>query len=464
MSTGSVAVARSAMMVSLLRYSRSWGLWLLLLVAPIGSRFMIARDDGYGTQVAIGGHLPVLTSATLGVCLGIVVSTLLLPVAFLYLRSNVTRRNPWQLDEVSGASRAAIMLGRFAADSLVLLGVLAALTAAGWVLGWEIVTGPFRPGWIALPLWLVAAPAMIGLAMLRQVLDARPFGRRGFGELAFFILWMASLIIPITVSQGPSSFGTNMVDYSGFVRPLVAGSQSGENDFSIGGGVIKPGRVPLYPERGISAPGYASSRVAWIAVAIALTAMASLVYAPHGAPPRRRFVGFLARALANGPPPPATAGAPAATLRRSLLLGLLLAEFRLIGAGRLFLCLALIAALLGLLPDFRHIGSPAGLLLLVFGLSAHAGRSEARGLLHLTATTTASPILRRMALASAGVGWAILLSLPAALASWSADPIILSLGVGGAAAVIAVLLATITGSGFAARMVLLILWYGYLSS
>lgn len=92
-----VAIARSAMTVRLLRYSRSWGLWLLLLVAPIGARFMIARDDGSGMQVAIGGHLPVMTSATLGFCLGIVVSTLLLPVAFLYLRSNVTRRNPWQV-------------------------------------------------------------------------------------------------------------------------------------------------------------------------------------------------------------------------------------------------------------------------------------------------------------------------------------------------------------------------------
>lgn len=459
-----VAVARSAMIVSLVRYSRSWGLWLLLLVAPIGARFMIARDDGSGMQVAIGGHLPVMTSATLGVCLGIVVSTLLLPVAFLYLRSNVTRRNPWQVDEVTGASRAAIMLGRFAADALVLLAALAALTAAGWVLGWQIVTGPFQPGWIALPLWLVAAPALIGLAALRQVLDARPFGRRGFGELTFFILWMASMIIPITVSQSPSSFGTNMVDYPGFVRPLVAGSPGGDNDFSIGGGEIKPGRVPLDSERGIGAPGYVSSRFAWVAVAIVLTALASLVYAPHSAPRRRRLAGLLARLLANGPPPPAIASAPAAPFARAPLPSLLLTEFRLIGAGKLFIYLAVIAALLGLLPDFRHIGSPAGLLLLVFGLSAHAGRSEARGLRQLTETTSTQPAMRRAALIAAGVAWALLLSIPAALAAWSLDPLLLATATGGAAAVIAVLLAMISGSGFAARMVLLILWYGYLSS
>ena len=459
-----VAVARSEMTTSLTRYSRSWGLWLLLLVAPIGARFMIARDDGSGMQVAIGGHLPVMTSATLGVCLGIVVSTMLLPVAFLYLRSNVTRRNPWQVDEVTVAPRPAIMLGRFAADALALLAALTTLTAAGWLLGWQIVSGPFQPWWIALPLWLIAAPALIGLAALRQILDTRPLGRRGFGELIFFILWMTSLVIPITMDGRPSSFAVNMVDYPGFVRPLVAGSPGTGNDFSIGGGEIKPGRVPLDAERGIGASGYISSRLAWVAIAIALIAVASLVYAPHSAPRRRRLAALLARLLADGPPPSAITASPAARASRSPLATLLRAEFRLIGAGKLFVYLAIAAGLLGLLPDFRHIGSPAGLLLLIFGLCAHAGRSEARGLRHLTATTATPPALRRATLVVAGTAWAILLTIPAAVAGLSIDPIILGAATGAAAALVAMLLAIISGSGFAARMVLLIAWYAYLST
>lgn len=458
-----VAVARSSMTNSLTRYSRSWGLWFLLLVGPIGARFMIARDDGSGMQVAIGGHLPVMTSATLGVCLGIIVATLLLPIAFLYLRSNVTRRNPWQIDEVSGASRAAIMLGRFAADALVLLGALTTLTMAGWVLGWQIVTGPYQPHWIALPLWLVAAPALIGLAALRQAFDARPWGRRGLGELLFFILWMASLIIPITMDGKPSSFTANMVDYPGFVRPLVAGSPGTGNDFSIGDGDIKPGRVPLHTERAIFSQGYISSRLAWIAIAIALTALTSLVYAQHSPPRRRRLANLMARLLATGPPPPAIAAAPPAPLSRAPLPTLLLAEFRLIGAGKVFLILAIGAALLGLAPDFRHVGSPAGLLILVFGLTAHAGRSEARGLRHLTATTATPPALRRAALVLAGTAWTILLAVPAAIATISVDPLLLAAATGAAAAITAVILSMISGSGFAARLILLMAWYAYFS-
>jgi hypothetical protein len=140
----SAAVTASAFRTTLTRYSSSRGLWLLLLIAPIGARYMVAQDDGTGLQVAIGGHLPVMTSATLGVTLGIIVSTLLLPVGFLYLRSNVTRIQPWQIEEVTPASRVAIALGRFGADVAVLFAVLAALTVAGWFLAWLVGSGPLK--------------------------------------------------------------------------------------------------------------------------------------------------------------------------------------------------------------------------------------------------------------------------------------------------------------------------------
>jgi len=97
--------------MSLRRYRRSWGLWLLLLVAPVGARLMISNEDGQGIVIAIGGHLPVLTSPVLGIWWGIVVSTLLLPIGYIYLRSNTNRRQPWQVEEVTAGSRVAIMLG-----------------------------------------------------------------------------------------------------------------------------------------------------------------------------------------------------------------------------------------------------------------------------------------------------------------------------------------------------------------
>jgi hypothetical protein len=461
------AVLRSSFATSLTRYRRSWGLWLLLLIAPVGARFMISDESGRGVAIAVADQLPVLTSAMLGVWLGIVVTTLLLPAGYIYLRANTNRRHPWQVEEVTAAPRIAMLLGRFAADAAVLLGSLGTLTLAGWFLGWLMVSGPYSPWQIAYPLWLIAAPPLIALASLRILFDAVPWLRGALGDLAYFVLWMTSIVMPIVAADQPSSFAANMFDHPGFVRPLAGPEPAGEMNVQIGGvdpASLKPGRIDLDVAAGLHAPGYVPARLAWIGLAVALVLLAGLIYRPHRAGRRQPGQGRIARLLAAGPPPVARTDAPPAPAARSGLAGLMQAEFRLIGAGRLFLLLAATAALAGLSGDYRHLGSPAALLLLIFGLSAHAGRSEARGLLNLTRTAVLPPMLRRAAFVLAGTGWALLLAIPAAAVRGSGEPMLLALTTGGAASLTAMALAALTGSAFAPRVVLLIGWYVYFSS
>ncbi|MET0308317.1 MAG: hypothetical protein ABW023_06380 [Sphingomonas sp.] len=461
------AAARSTLVTSLLRYSRSWGLGLLLLAGPVGARFMVARDDGSGVQITVGHHLPVMTSAMLGVSLGIVVSTLLLPIGFLYLRSNVTRRQPWQIEEVTAASRMAIALGRFGADVAILFAMLASLIVAGWFLGWLIVSGPFDIGQISWTLWLVAAPALIGLAAIHRLLDARPLLRRGAGDALFFCLWLASLAVPALVADRASSFSSNLTDFAGYVRPLMGPTPLKGQDFTIGNaGRVAPGRVPLDVMAGVHAPGYIPSRIAWVGIAVMIAIFAGLLYRPHRAAQRRRrrMMEAVDRWLAPKALPMIDADAPPAGFVAAPFFGLVVGEFRLIGAGRLFKLLAIIAVCAGLVADYRHIGSPAALLLLVFGLVAHAGRSEAKGLLSLTHTALLGPWMRRIAFVAAGTGWALLLALPAALVRISPEPLLFTGAAGAAAALVAIGLATMSHSAFAPRLVLLVLWYAYLSS
>ena len=275
------AAMRSSFLTSVLRYQRSWGLWLLLLVAPVGARFMISDEDGKGIAIAIGDHLPILTSPVLGVWLGIVVTTLLLPIGYIYLRSNTTRKQPWQIEEVTAGSRIAIMLGRFGADAAVLLAMLATLTVAGWFLGWLMVSGPLNLWQITYALWIVAAPALIGLAAIRIVFDAIPWLRLGLGDLCYFVLWMTSIVMPAAVDGQASSLATNMCDFPGFMRPLVGPAPTGNNDFGIGGIEVKPGRVSLDVMAGLNAPGYAASRAAWVGIAGLLVVFAGAIYRPH---------------------------------------------------------------------------------------------------------------------------------------------------------------------------------------
>jgi hypothetical protein len=215
---------------------------------------------------------------------------------------------------------------------------------------------------------------------------------------------------------------------------------------------------------GLDATGYAASRVTWAGIAVLLVIFAGAIYRPHRQPKRSKTTGWIARLLSAGPPPTVNSAATPALAASLPFLKLITAEFRLIGAGRPFLILAGLAAASGLAADYRHIGSPAALLLLIFALSAHAGRSEARGLLALTQTAVLPPMARRVAFVVAGVGLSLLLAIPAALISLSPAPFGLALATGGTAAIIAITLGSISRSAFAARIVLLILWYGYLSS
>ncbi|MEZ5956161.1 MAG: hypothetical protein R3C27_02970 [Hyphomonadaceae bacterium] len=460
-----LAISSSSLTTSLLRYGRSRALWLMLLVAPLGARYMLPFEDGGGIKIAVGDALPLMTSPFLGVSLGIIVSTLVLPIAWLYLRSNTTRRQPWQVEEVTAGSRVAIALGRFVADALVLLAVLAALNLAGIYLATFMLEGDaLNIAELSFAMWVVAGPAMIGIAALRILFDARPLLRSGFGDFAYFCVWMGSLTAPIVTDRAAHpSFATNMWDFAGFVTPLKFGAPPGTDSFSIGGGFLATGTIDLDVMAGLMSPGYLEARLAWIGVAVALVVIAGLIYAPHKARKKAVLTGRLGALLNAGPPPRVVANAPAAKRALADPIGLVWSEFRLIGSGRIFLALAAIVAAISSFADFRHVASPAALLLLLFALSAHAGRSEARGLVALTKAAPIGPMARRAAFVIAGALWTTVLALPGARPAAALDVLPLAAGSGAVAAAVAIVLSALTGSAFAARLVLLVLWYGYVS-
>jgi hypothetical protein len=463
------AVARSSLTTSLQRYSRSWGLWLLLLVAPVGARFWIPAENATSAVIVINGQAPVMTSAMLGVSLGIVISTLLLPIAFIYLRSNVTKHQPWQVEEVSAASRVAIALGRFGADAAMWGAVLVAMTLAGWVIAWLVLPlDRIDLAQVTLALWLIAAPALVGVAAIRTLFDSLRITRGALGEVLYFILWIAAIAMPAIGAERNAGFAANLTDFAGFVRPLTYSLPPEEkSNFAIGASPVQEGRIDIDAMAGLLSDGYVESRLAWAGIAVVIASFAGLVYMPHR-PQKRRMRGrLLAKLLEPGRPKAAKTDAPSAQLSRYPFAGVAIAEFRLIAQGRLWLLLALAVASISAFADFRTIASPAALLLLVFGLTAHAGQSEKPKLLALARTMSVSPMQRRLSFVLAGTAWSVLMALPAILvrASGGALEILwLSLGTGAAAASAAILLAVWTRSAFAPRLVLLVAWYMYLSA
>ena len=464
----SAAILRSSLSTSLARYSRSWGLWVLLLIAPVGARFWINTGDDPNAVIAVHDMAPVLTSSVLGVSLGVVVSTLLLPIAFIYLRSNATRLQPWQVEEVTTGSRVAIALGRFAADVAVLAGVLAAMNLAGWLIGWLVLPGHHvNYGQISMTLWLIAGPPMMGVAAVRILFDSFRLTRGPLGEVLFYILWMASIISPVATASKSDGFAANLRDPLGFVAPLMYTLSEGDSDIAIGSSPVGGKKIALDVMAGIESPGYIPSRLAWSGISVLIALFAGLLYTQHRPRVRKSRFKWLTRWFGPGAPKPADVNAPPARGSWLPAFGLLSSEMWLIAQGRIWLLLAAGAAASGLFADFRAVTSPAALLLLVFGLSAHAARSERSKLLALTATGRFAPIARRVAFVLAGTVWALLIGAPAIVkAGMMGDliPLELSLITGAAASLIAILLGMMAKSAFAPRLVLLLLWYGYLNA
>lgn len=455
-----VAIARSSLLTALTRYSRSWGVWILLLVSPIGARLFIPRGDGTTITISVAGQLPEMTSAVIGVCLGVVVSTLMLPAGYVYLRANTNRRQPWQVEEVSPAARVPIALGRFGADVVVLFGALAALNLAGCFLGWLILpAGTLDLLALSFALWVIAAPALMGLAAIRILFDAVPALRGALGDVAYFILWITALALPAAIGA-TTGFRANLHDFGGFVRPLTHGVDLKDPDFTIGGADVKPGRIPIDPVAGLLSPGYLPSRLAWAGIAVGVAGLAGLVYRPHRVRTRARIAGRVASLLQEGAPPLADSTAPPALSAPLPWLTLIATEFRLIGAGRLFKLLAALVAGAGLFTET----APAALLLLVFALTSHAGRTESRGLAALTATMPQDCWARRAAFVVAGTAWSVLLMLPRAVVTLDPAALGLAAALGGSASIVAIALAALSGSGFAPRIVLLLAWYAYTSA
>lgn len=467
MSGTALGVVRSAFVTSLARYSRSWGIWALMLLAPIAARLWIGGNGDAHATIAINDKAPLMTSAMLGVSLGVVVSTLLLPVAFVYLRSSVTRRQPWQVEETTAAPRVAVTAGSFLADSVVMLAALLALTMAGIVIG--VLADPpggFHPLDLIFGLWVIAGPALLVVAAFRSVCDALPGTRHALGEILCLVLWVTVLAAPTANIGTQTGFVASMGDMAGFTAPLTASLQARPHDVRIGGGPAINGVIPLDVTAGLMSDGYLASRLAWVGIALAMVLVAGGIYRPHRLRDRARIMKQR-RWRARPSPIRADIEAVPAPLSPHPFVGLVAAEFRLIGSGKLWRATALLVAIGGTVVDYRHAASPAALLLLIFGLTAQAARAEQPRLIQLTSTTMLGVGARRAAFVLAGTGWAVAMAVPAivrALVSGSAGPLLLALSTGAAAAFVAAMLTSATRSAFAPRLMLLLAWYVWLST
>jgi hypothetical protein len=222
-----LAAARADFLERVRRYSFLFTLGLALY---FGYMATIGR-----LTLRVGDSRGVYNSAWIGGLLAVVGSTFISLAGFYFVKNTLQRDTETRVGEILAAtpiSRFAYILGKFASNFAVLASMIGILALSSIVM--QLVSGEDMHihFWKLLsPFLLVSIPAMAVIAALALVFETLPFLRGGFGNVAYFFLWTAILTAPLISNS-------SMYDLSGLflLRQSMITSHAApaaENSFSL---------------------------------------------------------------------------------------------------------------------------------------------------------------------------------------------------------------------------------------
>lgn len=440
------------------RHLRSPAIWVLALAGPVAARFLVPKPGASYSMVGVNDAILRPSASVIGLQLGVLIAVLLAPLAYIFLKAGPTRVQPRQVTDITPGPRSALTLGQWLGDVGALWLLMLSLAVAGVIL--SIFRLPFTevsPMETVVSLSLIAGPALGVIAAVRTVLGVRPRLRRAGGDVMFFFLWIAALLVSASFFMGGEGGVSPMMDMFGFAAPLASGTSEPITALYIGGAPGTERLMDFDGMAGVSDPGFLLSRLAWLVVAGGSVWAAGFFYRsgrvrPNGA-------GKISH---HGPPvfsndalqPVVPAGSGVVPKVRAFIADLIRPRWMgpLLG----------VVSLAGLFLPLRGAVGPALALILIFPLTLYGSRWRDRSITSWVRTLPASEaqIFLLGLVTACGVCLLLLLpSLPSLPSGQWTD--ILAIGVG--LPLIAIGLGHVTRGPVAARLVLLMLWYGYLN-
>lgn len=447
--------------IQLIRHLRSPAIWWLALAAPIGARFLVPDEAASYSVLAVNDANLALDSGVIGLQLGVIMAIILSPLAYIFLRAGPTRKTPWQTENVTPARRSALGLGHWLADSLALWVLMLALAAAGVMLAYfRLPFEQVNPLEIILSLCFIAAPALVFIAGIRTIFSMRPWLRKAGGDVLFFLIWL----FLITLSAAFFAEGGNaspLLDVFGFAAPLSGATDYQIESLYIGGAPVFDKTIPIDAMAGVTDREFLMSRLFWVcAIGIAVF-LSGFVFKPtkigwtKSVPKAHRELSVFSTVKISGVRPASHA-----------IVSKLKSEWFQVLRPKWFAGLLGVAAFAGAILPFRGMVGPAIALLLIFPLTQHGARwrgPEMSKLANLSPTSAFSQFAIRQ---GAFVMLALALCLPAlgrlcvrGEMYQLADIAAVAVGL----PVLAIGLSHLTRGPVTGRLVLLILWYGYLN-
>jgi hypothetical protein len=439
------------------RHLRSPAIWALAIAGPVGARYLVPEPGSTYSLIGVNEALLQPSASVIGLQLGVLTAVMFAPLAYIFLKAGPTRTQPHQVTNVAPTSRTALSLGQWLGDTAAIWGLLVLLALAGVILSlFRLPLVEVAPLETMAAAMLIAMPALALIAAIRTFFGMRPALRRAWGDVAFFILWLLALIVSAGFYMDGSG-GSPLADVFGFAAPLVAGTSEPVTAMYIGG-APNTGRVMDFDGMaGVTDPAFLLSRLFWLSVA-GIVAWGSGFLFKAG----RVKTQIGAKTPITGPAvftaDPVAPLAPSLTNMLSPAVAFMADLFR----PRWMLALVFVIALSGFFLPLRSLVGPALSLVLIFPLTRYGARWRPKSVEQWMASlpmSAAAMMTGRLAVACV---ICLALMLPSLISISSNEwGDVLAIGVG--LPVIAVTLGYVTRGPVAARLVLLILWYGYLN-
>jgi hypothetical protein len=271
-------------------------------------------------MLRVGEFRGIYNSAWIGALLAMVGSSFISLAGFYFVKNTIQRDRETRVGEILAStplSKFLYILGKFLSNFAVLSLMILVLALSAIVMQLVRAEDLHIHLWkLFAPLLLLAIPAMAVIAALAVTFETIPFLRGGFGNVAYFFLWTAMLAAPVATRSltfdlsGLSIMRESMIAASGL--PLDNTGFS----FSLEVGAMRA-PAPTFRWEGISwTSDILLSRVALFAVALGLLFVASFLFDRFD--PARRYRSSAVSPLPAVAAPARTSSAVTASPVRTL--------------------------------------------------------------------------------------------------------------------------------------------------
>ncbi len=243
----------------------------------------------------VGQMRGVYNSAWIGALMSLVATTFLSLAGFYVVKNTIERDRATRVGEILAAtpiSKLLYLSGKWLSNFMVLAMMVGILGISGIAMQLFQGEDPHVQLWKLLaPFLLLALPAMAMVAAVAVVFETISWLRGGFGNVAYFFVWTAALAVP--ASAGAEG-ATSPYDWAGLSlvwNSMREAAPTTNNSFSFSLDVGSFNFVhSTFVWNGIAwTGGMVLSRIAWIGFALVLVAFSGLLFDRFD-PARRRLL------------------------------------------------------------------------------------------------------------------------------------------------------------------------------